>query len=70
MYNLITPEKFHCMVESLRQSDGLTYVESILQVCEERMIDPLDIKPLIDENLKEILRAEVKTQKLKATLFG
>jgi hypothetical protein len=56
--DIITKQKFLGMVESLVNTEQLTYMEAILHICDERGIDPLDIGKLISPHLKEKVEVE------------
>ena len=40
------------------QRDKLTYMEALMQVCDDHEIDPEDLAKLVSGNLKDRLRAE------------
>jgi hypothetical protein len=44
--------------ERLVKSDGLTYIEAILEICKELDIDPEDVSKLISGPLKDKIEAE------------
>ena len=52
------------LVEKHIRDDRLTYIESILQICDDRQIDPLDIGKLIDKPLKQKIEAEAMRSNL------
>ena len=54
----ITKEDLRNQVQLLVQKDEMTYAEAICEVCEQRMIDPRDIKRIISGPLKAKLEAE------------
>jgi hypothetical protein len=54
----ITKQKLIEKVEFLVRADGLTYVEALMQVCEEHEIEPEDISKMIDGPLKVKIEAE------------
>jgi hypothetical protein len=56
--DILTKQKFLELIDSLVSTEKLTYMEAILQICEEREIDPLDIGKLITPHLKEKIEVE------------
>jgi len=54
----ITKKRLIERVEFLVRRDELTYLEAIMQVCEDHEIDPEDIGKLIDGPLKEKIESE------------
>lgn len=52
--------EFSLHIEALKSEKGTSYVETILDYCEENMIDVEEITDLISKNLKEKISMEVK----------
>lgn len=71
----ITKQKLIDEVEFLVRADDLTYVEALMQVCEEYDIEPEDIGKMIDGPLKIKMEAEsvqlnrIKGEKPLNTLY-
>jgi hypothetical protein len=67
----ITPLKFALMVEELVKASNIGYIESVLQVCEQRSIDMCDATRLINTPLKAKIEAEaVENNYIKGTSSG
>ena len=54
----ITKEQLRIQVERLVHGDGLTYAEAIIEICENKEIDPEDIAKIVKGPLKNKLEAE------------
>lgn len=54
----ITKEDLIKKVEHLVQNDGLTYLESIMSICSDLDLDPVDIAKMITGPLKDKLECE------------
>jgi hypothetical protein len=56
----ITKQSLALKVETYVRQDGLTYVEAILQVCDELDIDPEDIAKMVAGPLRDKVEAEAQ----------
>jgi len=54
----ITKEELRIQVEKLVTQDGMTYTESIIEICERNQIDPEDMAKLVKGPLKLKLEVE------------
>tara|TARA_R110002167_G_scaffold215749_1_gene420610 strand:- start:2292 stop:2534 length:243 start_codon:yes stop_codon:yes gene_type:complete len=54
----ITKEQLRFEVDKLVYGDGMTYTESIIEICERMKIDPEDIAKLVKGPLKSKLEVE------------
>jgi len=54
----ITKEELRLQVEKLVSHDGMTYTESIIEICERKQIDPADMAKLVKGPLKLKLEVE------------
>ena len=57
---VLTKEQLSIKVENLVRRDKMSYLESIIQVCDETGIDPDDMAKLVVGSLKEKLEAEAQ----------
>lgn len=55
---VITFDELRLKVEKYVQSDKMTYTEAIVDICQDKEIDPEDIAKIIRGPLKEKLEAE------------
>lgn len=55
---ILTKKKFTTMVEDLVRESRMPYMDAIIHVCEQRDIDPLDVKKLISPSLKDKVEVE------------
>lgn len=55
---LYTKKTFSELVEKRMKSDRSTYLDAIIDICKERMIDPEDIAKLLSNPIKAKLEAE------------
>ena len=55
---VITKEQLRFEVDKLVYGDGMTYVESIIEICERMEIDPEDMAKLVKGPLKSKLEVE------------
>lgn len=62
--NILTKQTFTFMVEDLVKQEKMTYVEAILHICDDRLIDPLDIGKLICPAIKSKVEAEAMSLNL------
>lgn len=56
----MTREKLIELTELHVSRDGMGYSESIVHICEENDLDPVDIAKLVNGSLKEKVRAEAE----------
>ena len=54
----ITKEELRLQVEKLVAHDGMSYTESIIEICEKKEINPVDMAKLVKGPLKLKLEAE------------
>ncbi len=54
----ITKEQLRFEVEKLVYGDGMTYTEAIIEICEQKEIDPEDMAKLVKGPLKSKLQVE------------
>lgn len=52
------------LVENLVHTEKMSYMEAVLHICNERLIDPLDIGKLIGPTIKTKIEAEAMTRNL------
>jgi Phage late-transcription coactivator len=62
--DIISKKQFSEMVESVAKEKRMTYMDAVIYVCQERMIDPLDVGPLISAPLKSRIEQEAIADKL------
>jgi hypothetical protein len=55
---IITRQELAIRTERLVRSDGLTYVEAIIQICSDLDLDPEDIAKMVTGPLKDKVEAE------------
>jgi len=55
---LYTKKTFSELVEKRMKADRSTYLDAIIDICKERMIDPEDIAKLLSNPIKAKLEAE------------
>jgi uncharacterized protein YdhG (YjbR/CyaY superfamily) len=69
----ITKEQLRLAVEKLVHGDGMTYTESIIEICEEMEIDPEDMAKIVKGPLKSKLQVEAMDRNIikrtTSTLF-
>jgi|TARA_R110002167_G_scaffold3590_1_gene17396 hypothetical protein len=69
----ITKEELRIQVEKLVTQDGMTYAESIIEICERKQIDPEDMAKLVKGPLKLKLEVEAMDRNIikrtTSTLF-
>jgi hypothetical protein len=69
----ITKEELRMQVEKLVTQDGMTYAESIIDICERKQIDPEDMAKLVKGPLKLKLEVEAMDRNIikrtTSTLF-
>ena len=52
------------MVEELVRDGGMSYMEAILHICDERDIDPLDIGRIVSPSIRSKLEVEAQSKNL------
>jgi hypothetical protein len=62
--NILTKASFTQTIERLVHQHRMTYMEAILQVCEDRQIDPLDIGKLVSPSIKSKVETEAQGRNL------
>lgn len=62
--DILSKKQFSEMVELTAKEKRLSFMDAILYVCEQRMIDPLDVGPLISAPLKARIEQEAIADKL------
>jgi hypothetical protein len=63
---LISEDKFIEYIETLVKKEGFSYLEAILEFCEEYNIDPVDIKKIIPEIMfQKITQQAIDNKALK-----
>lgn len=56
----LTKKSFSQMVEKLFSETTLTYIESVVELCERENIDPEDIKKYLSDSIKQNIEAEAR----------
>lgn len=62
--SILTKASLALLVEKLVHEEKMSYIEAVLHVCEERLIDPLDIGKLIAPAIKSKIEAEAMQSNL------
>ena len=62
--NILTKQRFSLMVEELVRDGGMSYMEAILHICDERDIDPLDIGRIVSPSIRSKLEVEAQSKNL------
>lgn len=62
--NILTKQSLAVIIEKLVIDEGMSYMEAVLQYCDEKQIDPLDIGKLISPVIKSKIEAEAMTRNL------
>lgn len=57
-----TPNEFSMYIEKIAVENGITYLEAILEYCENHMLEPDDVATMINDSLRSKL--EVNYQDL------
>jgi hypothetical protein len=55
---LLTRKQFSEIVVKRKREKEITAIDAVLDVCQERNIDPADVKSLIDSTLKGMIEEE------------
>lgn len=62
---VLTKKRFSKMIdEYVQDHPDSTYMDAVLQVCEERVIDPMDVGKLISPVIREKIEAEAMSANL------
>jgi divalent metal cation (Fe/Co/Zn/Cd) transporter len=62
---VLTKKRFSKMIDDYVQDHpDSTYMDAVLQVCEERVIDPMDVGKLISPVIREKIEAEAMSANL------
>lgn len=62
---VLTKKRFSKMIEDyVRDHPDSTYMEAVLQVCEDRVIDPMDVGKMISPVIREKIEAEAMNANL------
>jgi hypothetical protein len=62
--NILTKAILTQLVENLVHAENMTYMEGVLHICNERLIDPLDIGKLISPAIKAKIEVEAMAANL------
>ena len=62
--NILTKAIVTQLVENLVHTEKMSYMEAVLHICNDRLIDPLDIGKLIGPTIKTKIEAEAMTRNL------
>ena len=58
--NFMTKKNFSLMVENLVRTTRLSYIDSVVELCERENIDPEDVKKYLSDSIKEHIEAEAR----------
>ena len=62
---VLTKKRFSKMIEDyIQDHPDSSYMDAVLQVCEERVIDPIDVGKLISPVIREKIEAEAMSANL------
>jgi len=62
---VLTKKRFSKMIEDyIQDHPDSSYMDAVLQVCEERVIDPMDVGKLISPVIREKIEAEAMSANL------
>lgn len=56
----MTKKNFSLMVENLVRTTRLSYIDSVVELCERENIDPEDVKKYLSDSIKEHIEAEAR----------
>ena len=62
--SILTKKKFAKLVEDKVLSHRLGYIDAVLEVCNDRGLDPADIGNLVSSILKDKIEAEAVSQNM------
>jgi cell division ATPase FtsA len=60
MSNFLTKAKFSKKVEQTVMEKRLSYIDSVVHICEQQNIEPEDVKKFLTKQVKEKIEAEAK----------
>jgi hypothetical protein len=55
---ILTKKSFGKLIDDMVKDRHITYMESIIEICKVRMIDPSDVGPLINQRIRDKIEAE------------
>ena len=58
--SLMTPKKFSMRIEKLAKDSDTSYLDALIDYCEQNSVEPEQIKPLITKSLKEKLEVNAR----------
>jgi hypothetical protein len=61
---IISKKQFSDQVEALVKDKRMTYMDAVLHLCGEKMIDPLDVAGLVSASIKERIESEAIASKM------
>lgn len=61
---ILSKKQFSELVEKLAREKRMTHMDAVLKICEERMIDPIDVGPLITVPLKSRIEQEAIAERM------
>ncbi len=61
---VLTEKKFSKMVEDFVQSNNISYINAVLEICSYKEIDPSDVSSLISNHIREKIYNEALDEKL------
>jgi|TARA_Y100000034_G_scaffold62882_1_gene76153 hypothetical protein len=56
----VTPKQFALLIEKRASQKKITHMDAILDYCQEKEIEPDQVKHLINRNLKEKIKANAQ----------
>jgi hypothetical protein len=62
--DILSKKQFSDLVEVTAKEKRMSHFDAVLHLCQERMIDPLDVGPLISAPLKSRIEQEAIADKL------
>lgn len=65
--DILSKKQFSELVEKLAREKRMSHMDAVLKICEERMIDPLDVGPLISAPLKSRIEQEAIADRMITT---
>ena len=57
---ILTPKKFALIVENMVKDKKISYIEAILEYCNDNEIDPANTRSMINKTLKEKIAYEAQ----------
>jgi len=58
--NFLTKSKFSKLVEQTAREKKLSYIDSVVHICESHDIDPIDVKKFLSTMVRDKIEAEAK----------